>query len=633
MSPQRRSVVHPAGRTVLRPLPPGATRLTAGLLAERQRVNREVSLRVGAERMREAGTFRNFDIAAGQVAGPHGHENASDGDARNFVDSDVYKWLEAVAWTSAVEAVPPDVEAAAQAAIDSIGKAQDADGYLNTWYQSQPRSQRFSNLAYGHEMYCLGHLIQAAVAFARTRGDGRLLDVARRFADLVVREFGPAGRAVVCGHPEIEMAMVELYREIGAPAYLDFARAFVDRRGRGVLGPGRFGAAYYQDRLPFRSTPVPEGHAVRALYLMAGAADVAIETGDSGLLDAALRQWTAMAAGKTYITGGVGARHEGESFGESFELPPDTAYCETCAAIASVMASWRLLLATGEGRFADLIERTILNAVLVGVSQDGRSFAYDNPLDVRTTHPREPWFEIACCPPNVMRLLGSVDQYMATGDDAGIQVHLYGSATIDCGGRSIRVATDYPADGRIDVEIVAADATPWALSLRIPGWCRDARLSVNSEPIAATAGDAGYVSVRRVWRAGDRVRLILDVSPRLTVADARVDAVRGRVAVERGPVVYCLESGALPAGAEIGLLSVIAPGEPEALPGTSDGWGPEIAVRCRLVSAEVTSWPYRQLDGRIDDRLGQTVVARLVPYATWGQADAGPMRVWLPSSE
>ncbi|HEX2701968.1 MAG TPA: beta-L-arabinofuranosidase domain-containing protein, partial [Solirubrobacteraceae bacterium] len=524
----------------LRPIDGGGVVIRDGLLADRQRVNREITLLRGAEELERAGTFDNLRIAAGLMSGERR--------GMVFSDSDVYKWLEALAWEIG-RAPSPELEALARETIDLVAAAQEPDGYLNSWCQVVDPDWRWTDMKMGHELYCAGHLIQAGVAFARATGDTSLLTVACRFADLIDESFGSDARIAIDGHPGIEVALVELYRQTGASRYLKLADTLTTRRGAGMFAGDRFDLSYYQDAEPVRGARSMAGHAVRALYLAAGVTDLYTETGDAELLASMLLQWDELASKKTYLTGGIGSRHDGEAIGDPYELPPDRAYCETCAAIASIMWNWRLLLVTGQSHFADLLERTLYNGFLSGLSLDGGSFFYTNPLQSRNGKRRHSWHPVACCPPNIMRLLASLHHYLATTSDSGVQLHQYASSTIravvsEAGTVELAVETGYPWSGSVIVEVVACGDAEWTLSLRVPGWARGAVL--DGQPVAS-----GYAELTRRWRAGDRVVLELDVSPRLTAPNPRIDAVRGCLALERGPVVYCFEDGDLPAGVSL----------------------------------------------------------------------------------
>jgi DUF1680 family protein len=601
----------------LRPIDGRGVVIRDGLLADRQRVNREVTLLRGAEQLERAGTLDNFRIAAGRARGERR--------GMVFSDSDVYKWVEALAWEIGREP-SAELERLAAETVELVAAAQQRDGYLNTWAQIVDPAWRWSDLAMGHELYCAGHLFQAGVALARTTGDASLLAVARRFADLIDDVFRGGDQAGTDGHPEIEVALVELYRETGERRYLELAEVLTSRRGSGLASGRQFDLRYYQDAEPVRSARTMGGHAVRALYLAAGVVDLYAETGDQALLASMLRQWDDLAATKTYLTGGVGSRHYDEAIGDPYELPPDRAYCETCAAIASIMWNWRLLLVTGESRFADLIERTLYNGFLSGISLDGRSFFYVNPLHSRGGHDRHAWNPVACCPPNIMRLLASLHHYLATTSDAGIQLHQYATSTIHTGSVELRVTTDYPWHGRVEVEVADADEHEWTLSLRVPAWARTA--TVDGETVAS----GRYAELTRRWRSGDRVVLEIDVSPRLTAPNPRIDAVRGCLALERGPVVYCFEAGDLPAGAD--LADVALQGEGElADSGQLAPLGGVPAVSVAGVVRDLDGW--RQIE-YVDVRElpvdGVAAPARLlaVPYFTWANRGDGGMRVWLP---
>jgi uncharacterized protein len=597
---------------------PARVRILDGFMAERQRVNRERTIPHGFGQLERSGTLDNLRLAAG-ADGRYRALADTSGATFPFLDSDVYKWLEAVGWELG-RAADPGLAAAADQAIGLVAAAQRPDGYLNSYVQVVGDGTPHRDLAWGHELYCVGHLIQAAVAWHRELGDDRLLEVAIRATDRIDKELGPGGRDGVDGHPGIEMALVELTRVTGDRRYLTLAARQLDLRGRGLLGQGRFGAAYWQDHLPVREAATVAGHAVRQLYLDCGAVDVAVELEDQALLEAVRRRWEDLVATRTYLTGGMGSRHRDESFGDPFELPPDRAYAETCAAIASVMLGWRLLLATGEAGYADAVERALYNGVLSGVSLDGTRFFYVNPLQRRTRRAweppgdggRAPWYPCACCPPNLMRLLSSWERYVASADSSGVRLHQPATADVraEVAGGPVRlsVRTGYPWEGRVAVEVAETPERPWTLSLRVPGWCRSATLAAPGRdgPVAA-----GAAEVTRRWAAGDRVVLDLDLPVRVTEPDPRVDAVRGCVAVERGPLVYCVEAADAPPGTELEELRWDPGRAPAAVPRPDVGPG--------VVGVTVP------VAGR-----GAAQSAGAVPYFAWANRGAGAMRVWIP---
>ena len=712
--------VRPTGSaaTALRPAVGAA--ITGGFWAARRAVNSEVCIPQGPHLLESAGNLHNLRLAAGQDGGEYR------GDLP-FLDSDVYKWLEAAAWVEGEAELSAELVGLRDAMVAAVLAAQRDDGYLNSWFQVVKCGQRWADLRWGHELYCAGHLIQAAVAAHRATGDARLLAAAVKFADCIDAAFGPQMKIDgVCGHAEIETALVELYRQTGTARYLELARYFVDRRGHGLLndetprgtGPG---PVYCQDHVPVREAVAVAGHAVRQLYFLAGVADVATETGEAALREAAERLWAEMAARKTHITGGIGAHHAEEDFGDPYELPNERAYCETCAAIASVHFSWRMALLTGEAKYSDLAERTLFNAVLPGVSLDGTRWLYANPLQVRDEHAdrhgdhgvkRTGWFRCACCPPNVMRLLASLPHYFASTDAAGVQLHQYATGSY---AGAVSVRTGYPWDGGIEVR--AERPGQWTLSLRVPGWCQGFEVAVNGQAVrpvagsgaqAARAGAAdararaaadarartgagsgagtgtdlltsaaslaraeadtgarteagsgagtgtdtgassgtdavdgaesevtvseGWLRIRRTWRVGDQVSLNLAMPVRLTAADPRVDAVRGCVAIERGPLVYCLEETDQPVpGLDAFVLDCsVAPAashEPELLGGVTVVRG---VGRRRVLPAEGW-WPYRSGAGSdTAAALTEPLSFLAVPYYAWANRHDGAMRIWLP---
>jgi DUF1680 family protein len=596
----------------LRPLGVDEIRLEQGFWGDRQRLNGEVILGHCRSWMGRLGWIDNFRE-------PHAPHRG-----REFSDSEIYKLLEGMCWAAGQF---DGLDARITELAETIAMAQEPDGYLNTRW----RGNRYADLEWGHELYCYGHLIQAAVARLRSSGDDLLVQVARRAADHVCDVFSE--REGVCGHPEIEMALVELFRATGEERYLEQARRFVERRGRPALADIHHGRAYFQDDMPIRQARAFRGHAVRALYLASGAVDVAVETGDDDLLAAVIEQWERTIAARTYLTGGMGSRHSGEAFGEDYELPPDRAYAETCAGVASVMLCWRLLLATGDPRYADLAERTLYNVVAASPALDGRAFFYANPLQVRVPgrqpdpdveNPRvesplrAPWFTVACCPTNIARTLAALGGYVATGDDHGIQLQQITPCTIDTAlpdGRRVklRVETGYPWSGAVTVRVEHSDGGPWRLSVRNPAW----------------AGQAGpeqaghYSAEERDWRPGDEMRLDLPMRPRWTRPDPRIDAVRGCVAVERGPLVYCAES--LGDDPPLSGLRVNTAAAPADRPDDSGLGGVLLSVPARTGQSPAT-WPY----GDPPAPAAAEQPTTLVPYHLWGNRGPATMRVWLP---
>jgi uncharacterized protein len=631
--------------------------IDGGFWGDRLLLNREVTIRHGLEQLQQAGNLHNFRLAAGTIDGTYRSTGKMFDSPFPFLDTDVYKWLEAVGWELG-RGPDEGLARAADEVIALVAAAQRPDGYINTFVQVLGGGVPYRDLAWGHELYTFGHLVQAAIAWVRGVGDDRLLRIAERAVESVECELGAGGRDGTDGHPEIEMALVELYRTTGEARHLELARRLIDARGRGLLGPDRFGSAYWQDHLPVREAPTVAGHAVRQLYLDSGVVDVAVEMGDQALLDAVVKRWEDMVATRVYVTGSVGSRHKDESFGDRFELPPDRSYGETCAAIASVMLAWRLLLATGRSECADVIERTMFNAVLPGISLDGRSFFYVNSLQ-RREGPVPPapgdgiraaWYPCSCCPPNLMRTFSTWEQYLATTDDTGIQIHQYADARLSAstpgGPVQLTMSTGYPWNGRVQVRVDETPESPWSLTLRVPGWCTRGRIDVPGEPARPLAGP-GPIVERRRWQAGDVVVLDLEMPARLTEPDPRIDAVRGCVAIERGPLVYCLEQTDLAPGTAIEDVEI----DPSAVPVPVAR--PDVGPRVVGVSIAglrreaADGWPYRVASagngdgghgghggvGGVPPATAVPVDLGMVPYLAWANRRAGTMRVWLPRAQ
>lgn len=638
----------PSASVRLRPIGLQHSQITGGMWAARRTTNREVSIPHGAAQLANVGNLVNFELAAG-ASGTYRGGNDGGGTTAPFLDSDVHKWLEAVGWVLA-QTPDPSLQALAEPMIERIGRAQRSDGYLDTFFQVLHPGKEFTDLEWGHELYVAGHLAQAAIAWKRGLDDDRLLGITERFVDRIERELGPGRRELVCGHPELEMALVELYRTTGQDRYLELARVLVERRGRGLLARSRFGNRYWQDHEPVRMAREPVGHAVRQMYLDCGVVDVATETGDRELLESAMRRWDALRASRMYLTGALGSRHQDEAIGAAFELPPDRAYAETCASIGSAMLAWRLLLATGEAKFADVIERTAFNGILSGLGSDGSHFFYSNPLQRRSagleilegaaSTRRAGWFEVACCPPNLMRFLATLPDQVATVDGGGLQIHQFATgsieATVGGGDVKVEVSTDYPWTGEVELTVAQSPADPWTFSIRVPAWCPGATLSLAGSGVLGHAGP-GTLEATRSWAAGDRLALHLEMEPRVTFADPRIDAVRQDVALERGPLVYAVEDADLPGGKSVESLEVDPATEvravTEMVPVIGEATRLAFEAQVRDDPADI-GWPYVSQRAGTPRNLGvrrSTVAIRAVPYFAWAERPGLGMRVWLPA--
>jgi uncharacterized protein len=646
-----------------RPLAAGSVTLRDGLLGERASVNMNVSLRHGYSMLGQHGALDHLKRAAGDSSGRWPPPPVRDKHVEKIYDSDIYKWLEAVAWSWPV---PGLVAEGYDEIVRLLGAAQQPDGYLHLWTQLHDPEAKLRDWQISGEIYCWGHLFQAAVAASRGAGRDDLLDIALGVAGYLHRSGAraPDGTPIVPTHPGIETALVELYRLTGQREHLALAGVFLDRRGYGVLDGWSYGSRYFRDDVPVRQARSASGHAVMALYMMAGLVDVAVETGDRELLEVARAQWSDMISRRMYLTGGIGSRHYEEGFGDDYELPPDRAYCETCAAVAVIMAGWRLQLATGDEFIADVIERVMFNAMLVGVSLAGDTFTYVNPLQIRRGHlggvnefpgiVRAPWFECACCPPNLMRMLATISECLVSTSPDGVHIHQYTSADIaapddDGYERSLEIRTGYPWSGSVRISVRSAGEREWTLAARIPSWCQAAQVEIRpadggTESLASVESfevrEPGGIRLRRRWR-DEIVTITFDLRPRVIVADRRIDAVRDCVAFQRGPVVYCLEEPSAPGGGQADEDIAVRPA-PAVAEGALASWLPDAAGleiegwRFTGDDADATdatdatdTWPYRDL-GSAPPGTREAAQYLLVPYFAWGNRGAGPMRVWLP---
>ncbi len=615
------SAADAAVRTPLRAIPFQEVRITSSFWKPRIETNTAGTLAQCLHQCEQTGRLANFARAGRLQEGPF--------QGKFFDDSDVYKVIEGAAYCLAHRR-DPELEARIDGIIDWIAAAQQPDGYLNTYFTLVKPEERWTDLFLMHELYCAGHMFEAAVAYAAATGKTRLLEVARCKADHIDATFGPGKRFGYSGHEEIELALVKLGRATGEQRYLDLARWFIDVRGTGPTpGQGDRDPAYMQAHKPIRRQDDVVGHAVRAMYLYAGVADVAALTGDAELLKVMDSIWNSVVLRKMYITGGVGSRHGGEAFGEDYELPNDTAYCETCAAIGLVLWNQRLLLLHGESRFADVVERAMYNGILSGVSLDGQRFFYVNPLSSKGTHHRQPWYSTACCPTNLVRFIPSVGGYVYAVDDRGVWVNLYvGSQTRiagPAGGLGLTQETDYPWSGNVTLRLEPEKAGAFELRCRVPGWCRGIAFQVNGQALDPPV-ERGYAVIGRTWSSGDRLEIRMDMPVERIQAHPAVVHNRGRVALQRGPVVYCVE--AVDHGGRAFDLVLPRSSSLEAVP-QPGLLGGVVTVRGKARRLPASDWTDRLYQPVAD---GREVELTAVPYHVWDHRDPGEMTVWLPEA-
>ena len=616
------------GSSNFAPVPLQAVRIHDGFWSARMDTNRTVTIPHELEQMEKTGRIDNFRKAAGIERGEF--------EGIYFNDSDVYKWIEAASYSLATH---PDgkLEAKLDEITGVIAAAQEDDGYLNTYYTLKEPDKKWTGLVAMHELYCAGHLIEAAVAHNQATGKRSLLDVACRLADHIGSVFGPGKRRGAPGHEEIELALVKLHRATGERRYFDLAQFFIDVRGREPntfvqealrSGDDKYDPSYCQAHAPVREQTEVVGHAVRAMYLYSGMADVCAETGDKSLLDALEEMWRNMTSRRMYITGGVGSTSSGERFTQDYDLPNDTAYAETCAAIGSVFWNHRMFLLTGRSQFADVMELALYNGVLSSIGLDGRSFFYVNPLRVRSTHEREEWFSCACCPPNIARLLASLGGYLYAQKNDAVFAGLYAgsTATLKINGADVTITqeTDYPWGGDVEFRIDVPSPIEFELLLRVPGWCEDAAVAVNGQAAEPT-GACERVSIRRTWSTGDTVRLSMQMPVARVEACPHVEADFGKVALRRGPIVYCLEEA--DNGRELFQLTLPAADDVKAS-FRQDLLGGVMTLEALAERPDASDWGdalYRTAPG--SGAVTRKIVA--VPYCTWANRGPGEMTVWL----
>lgn len=547
---------------------------------------------------KETNRIKNFAIAAG----------LENGDFKGFVydDSDLYKMVEGASY-SLMNNPNPELEKKLDEIIGKIAGAQLEDGYLMTYFILGNLEDRWTNMD-KHEMYCCGHLIEAAIAYYKATGKRSLLDVACKYADHIGRTFGEGKRTWVPGHQEIELALVKLYRVTDEKRYLQLAQWLLDQRG---YNKGDWKAKdYYQDLIPVRELSKISGHAVRAMYMFTGMADVASITRDSGYTAALDRLWEDVVKKKMYLTGGIGSSRHNEGFSEDYDLPNEEAYCETCASVGMVFWNQRMNMLKGEGKYADVLERSMYNGALAGISLSGDRFFYVNPLASSGKHHRKPWYGTACCPSQLSRFLPSVGNYIYAVSEDALWVNLYigNEARFDCAGTVLQLVQEtlYPWEGGVKLTLKPAEITDFNVKLRLPGWCVGYTLKVNGEIIQPLA-DKGYLSIRRKWKKGDVVEFNMDMPVQVVEADPRVAADRGKRALQRGPLVYCMEETDNSRFDD----QVLTPETEYRADYRADFLNGVIAITARQKTDSIL----------------------FIPYYAWDNREAGKMKVWVDYRE
>ncbi|HTT64685.1 MAG TPA: glycoside hydrolase family 127 protein [Bryobacteraceae bacterium] len=608
-------------------VPIHAVKMGDGFWSARRAINMQKSIPTLLAELEEHGVVDNFLRLEGKKNVPRR--------GPLYTDSDIYKWMEAVAFVLQ-SGDQPKLRAEFDRLTGIIHDAQEPSGYLNTYWSGDRASQRFTEMYRSHELYCMGHLLQAAIAYYRATGNRKLLDVGIRFANYMVDNFGPTKRPALTGHPEFEMALVELYRTTGDRRYLDFAGYLLSGVERERLHLTGEQLVYLFSGKPFTSRTQFEGHAVRAMYASCGATDYYMETGDPAYLKTLETLWNDLVNRKMYITGGVGSREAGEAFGEPYELPNAQAYGESCAAIGNMMWNWRLLLALGESRFADVMERALYNGINSGMSLSGTLYCYRNPLESAGEKIRNPWYDTTCCPPNLERIFASLPGYLYSTSPQGVYVNLFHTSTLDWrleDGTGIRIAqeTDYPWKGTVNLTVDPAHAAEFSLFVRIPRWAEGTTVTGGGWSIRETPKPGEFFEIHRRWEPGDQVHVVFDMKPRLVRANPLVREDAGRVALERGPLVYCLERPDQ-LGFNLFDASLLDDGTSFGSDYQPDLLGGVLVLKHRgsVVDRPFSSEPLYQPFGVKVDRPGRVVALTFIPYYAWANRGPSDMEVWIP---
>ena len=622
------------------PVPFTAVKVTPGTFwGQRLEASRKVTIPLAFSKCEETGRYTNFSNAAQHLKDP---SKVFPVGGLSFDDTDPYKTIEGASY---ILQTYPDKKLVQyiDSVLDVIASAQEPDGYLYTSRTQNPQhphewagDKRWSKEEdLSHELYNLGHMVEGAIAHYQATGSRKFLDIAIRYADCVCREVGPnQGQAcVVPGHQIAEMALAKLYLVTGEKKYLDEAKFFLDYRGKTTITHD-----YSQAHKPVIEQDEAVGHAVRAAYMYAGMADVAALTGDKDYIKAIDAIWDNIVSKKLYITGGIGATSNGEAFGKNYELPNMSAYCETCAAIGNVYVNYRLFLLHGDSKYYDVLERTLYNGLISGVSLEGNGFFYPNPLESMGQHQRQPWFSCACCPSNICRFIPSLPGYIYAVKDKNVYVNLFLSnkSNLTVGGKKVALSqtTEYPWNGDITVNVNQNAAGQFAMKIRIPGWVRNQvvpsnlyqytdgkrlgyTVTVNGSVVGAISAD-GYYTIDRRWKKGDKVQIHFDMEPRTVRANNKVEADRGMVSIERGPIVYCAEHP----DNSFDIMGALINQNPQFTLGKGEIAG--TPVQTLTTSAQTLNF---NKQGKLE---AQDQTLTLIPYYAWCHRGSGKMRVWLP---
>lgn len=611
-------------------VPIGAVKMGDGFWTPRMRVNVEKSIPTMLDLLEQHGTIDNLRRLSGRKNVPRR--------GPLYTDSDLYKWMEAVAFVLQ-SGDRPELRAKFDGLTDEILAAQEPSGYLNTYWVEERAPQRFTQQTRGHELYCLGHLLQAGIAYYRATGNRKLLDGGIRFADYMVENFGPAKRPALTGHPELEMALVELYRTTGQKKYLDFAGYLLGGVERDRLKLKDSELKYMFSGKPFTSRAEFEGHAVRALYAASGATDYYLETGDPTYRKTLDALWEGLVRHKMYITGGVGSRAAGEAIGEPYELPNAQAYGESCAAIANMMWNWRMLAASGDSRYVDVMERALYNGINSGMDLSGTLYCYRNPLESTGEKIRNEWYDTDCCPSNLERTLAALPGYMYTTGPRGIYANLYHNSTLnwrlpDGTPLEVKQKTEYPWGDSVELTVTPAKDSDFSVFLRVPGWSPNSNVSVNGKPVAAKPRSGEYYEIRRRWTAGDKVTLALDMTPQAMRSNPLLRENAGRVAIERGPLIYCIEQPDQLFGSLFEASLLLGRGHEFKTEFRKDLLGSVWVLKHDGVISEkpLSSGPlYEPLAQTRGSQTSKPVELTLIPYYAWANRGPAAMEVWIPA--